>query len=165
MKYTMVIVLALVALVSPSAAMADKPLREVFPPPSDVTLEHCGFPVLIHIEGKIVSRTWFDDEGNAVRVIETYPGYKWVLTNLLTQERIVVPVPGRAFVEFRADGSVKVTGTGRWTWGLTHPELITGEPGIFFIRGHFTFVVDPEGNFTSFELLGGKIESLCAALA
>jgi hypothetical protein len=98
-----------------------------------------------------------------VRAVETYPGWKWVLTNLLTQERIAVMVPGPAFYEFGADGSTTVTGTGPWTWADTNP--VTGEPGIFLIRGRFTFSFDAEGNFASFELLSGHIESLCAALA
>jgi hypothetical protein len=166
MKYITAMFLALLALVTPSAALADKPLRELLAPPSDFTLETCGFPVHVHVEGRVVSRTWFDDEGNPVRASETYPGgYRWVLTNLVTQGQLTVPVSGPVFAEFNPDGSVTVRGTGRWIWGRVYPELITGEPGLFFIRGHFTFTVDAEGNLSGFELIGGQVESLCDDLA
>ena len=87
MKYRMALALTLaVTLVAPSAAFADKPLREVLPLQPDIVTQRCGFPVLVHSEGQIVRSTWFDEDGNPVRAVETYPGLKYVLTNLVTQE-------------------------------------------------------------------------------
>jgi hypothetical protein len=158
----MVVVLALaLTLVAPSAAVADKPVREVLPLPPDATVDACGFPVLIHTEGQIIRNTWFDDEGNPVRAVETYPGLRYVLTNVATQRQITVSIMGPALYEFNADGSTTVTGSGPWGWWPANPG--TGEPGIFLIRGRLTFTFDDEGNF-SFRLLTGQIDNLCPRL-
>ena len=163
MRNRMVVALVLaVALVFPSGAFAGKPVREVRPSPPDETVTACGFPVLIHSEGRTIRKTWYDDDGNPVRAIETYPGFKSVLTNLLTREQIVLAIVGPAKIEFGADGSETITGAGPWSWYPTNP--VTEEPGIFLIRGRLTFTIDAEGNF-SFEHLAGQIDDLCPALA
>ena len=163
MRYRFAVVLALlIALAAPVPAQADQPVREVIPLPPDATTEACGFPVLVQTVGTIIRRTWLDAQGNPVRAIETYPGVKYVLTNLETQKQIQFSIVGPAFYEFRPDGSFTVTGTGPWGWYPENPE--TGEPGIFHIRGRLTYTVDADGNF-SFDLIAGHIINVCPRLA
>ena len=163
MRYRFAVVLALlIALAAPVPAQADQPVREVIPLPPDATTEACGFPVLVQTVGTIIRRTWLDAQGNPVRAIETYPGVKYVLTNLETQKQIQFSIVGPAFYEFRPDGSFTVTGTGPWGWYPVNPE--TGEPGIFHIRGRLTYTVDADGNF-SFDLIAGHIINVCPRLA
>jgi hypothetical protein len=164
MKYRLPVLLALVvALAAPIPADAQNPVREVLPPPPDDTTEACGFPVLVHTVGTTIRKTWFDEQGNPVRAIETYPGLKYVLTNLETQKQIQFSIVGPAFYEFRPDGSFTVTGTGPWGWYPENPE--TGEPGIFLIRGRLTFTVDAEGNLVSFDVIVGHVVNVCSRLA
>jgi hypothetical protein len=151
-----------VTLVAPSAALADKPLREVQPLQPDIVTQRCGFPVLVHSEGEIFRNTWFDDAGNPVRAIETYPGLKYVLTNLVTQTQIAVSIVGPSFWEFAPDGSATVSSAGPTGW---FPHPVTREPGIFLIRGRYTFELDASGRVTSFRLLSGQIDNLCPRLA
>jgi hypothetical protein len=62
----------------------------------------------VHTVGTTIRKTWFDDLGNPVRAVETYPGLQYVLTNLDTQKQIQVSVVGPALYEFRPDGSFVV---------------------------------------------------------
>jgi len=166
MKYRIPVLLAIVvALAAPIPAQAQKPVREVLTPPPDVTTEACGFPVLVHTDGTTIRNTWFDEQGNPVRAVETYPGSKYVLTNLDTGKQIQFTIVGPAFYEFHADGSFTVTGTGPWSWWPTNPE--TGEPGIFLIRGRLTFTIDAEGNLVpgSFDVINGHVVNVCSRLA
>ena len=80
MKSRTVVALALtLGLVAPSAALARPPVREVLPLPLDVTVGECGFAVLIHAEGQTIRTTWYDDAGDPVRAVESYPGLTYVL--------------------------------------------------------------------------------------
>ena len=161
MKSRTVVALALtLGLVAPSAALARPPVREVLPLPLDVTVGECGFAVLIHAEGQTIRTTWYDDAGDPVRAVESYPGLTYVLTNVATGKQISVPIPGPAKYEFNADGSTTVTGSGPWGWW---PNPVTGEHGIFLVRGRLTFTFDDAGNF-SFELLSGQLDNLCPRL-
>ena len=156
-------VLAVVAtLLMPGVASADKPVREVIDlPPDDVT-EACGFPVLVHAEGRIVRTTWFDEDGDPVRAIETFRNFRYVLTNQDTGETVSFAIPGPAFYTFNPDGSTTVEGSGPWGWYPENPE--TGEAGIFLFTGRLTYTFDDEGNF-SFDKLSGRAVNMCAALA
>jgi hypothetical protein len=163
-NYRVAVLFTLVlALAAPIPAQAQKPVREVLSPPEDVITEACGFPVLVHAEGAVIRTTWFDEQGNPVRAVETYPGLTYVLTNLDTQQQIQFSVVGPAFYEFRPDGSFTVTGTGPWGWWPENPE--TGEPGIFLIRGRLTFTIDAEGQLVSFDVINGRVVNVCSRLA
>ena len=163
MKYCKALALMLaVTLVAPSAAVADKPLREVLPLQPDIVTQRCGFPVLVHSEGQVVRNTWFDEGGNPVRAVETYPGLKYILTNLVTQEQIAVSIVGPSLWEFATDGSATVSSAGPSVW---FPHPVTRKPGIFLIRGRYTFELDASGRLTSFRLLSGQVDNLCPRLA
>ena len=75
---TVVICLAL----APEAS-AKKPTRQINPSQDDVVItDQCAFPVLGHIEGMEIIKTWTDDAGNPVKQIVTFPGNRLTLTNL-----------------------------------------------------------------------------------
>ncbi len=158
------IIIALVCLATlavPGVAFADPPTREVTTEaPAPVINTSCGFPVLIEAVGKTVRKTWYDDEGNPLRAIETYPGFKWILTSLApgaSGESITLTIPGPAFYTFNPDGSTTVVGTGPWGFGGGNPD--TGEPGIFLVRGRIIFHADGD-----IEFVGGTIKAICPLL-
>ena len=63
-----------VALAMTTPASATKPIRESGPQGETVINDQCAFPVLGHIDGVEVIKTWLDDAGNPVKQIVTFPG-------------------------------------------------------------------------------------------
>jgi hypothetical protein len=129
----------------------------------DDTTEACGFPVLVHVVGSTVRKTWYDELDNPVRAIETYPGLKYVLTNVETQEQIQFSIVGPATYQYHPDGPFTVSRNGPWGWYPENPE--TGEPGIFLIRGRLTFTIDADNNLASFDILNGHVVNVCPRFA
>ena len=63
----------LICLALAPAASAKKPTRETNPSQDDVVItDQCAFPVLGHIEGIEIIKTWTDDAGNPVKQIVTF---------------------------------------------------------------------------------------------
>jgi hypothetical protein len=153
-------VIAVLALAAAPTAGADKPTRTIFSPSPDFTTDVCGFDVLVHSEGQTIVTTFTDEEGNVVREITVFPGFRWVLTRVDTGETVVAVIPGPGFLRLNEDGSGSFTGTGPWSW-LSHPE--TFEPGIFVSQGRWVTTFDAEGNF-SFDIVG-RLVDVCAELA
>jgi hypothetical protein len=158
---TLAACVALVLLALATAAPADPPTREVFPPGEDFTANDCGYPILVHSEGNTIRTTFTNNQGEVVRQIETYPGFRWILTNLDTGETFTAIIPGPLMLRFNADGTTTFKGTGPWGWGPTHPG--TGEPGIFLLRGKISQFIDADGNVTS--SFTGHTVNLCEQLA
>ena len=71
-----------VALAMTTPASATKPIRESGPQGDTVIENQCTFPVLGHIDGVEVIKTWLDDAGNPVKQIVTFPGNRMTFTNL-----------------------------------------------------------------------------------
>lgn len=162
MKRLLVTVIASVSLAAAPAAAGGKPVKIDLGPPSDPFVTNvCGFPVLVAAEGAGINLEFWDDEGNLVRVIGVFPGLRWVLTNLDTEETIRVPLNGPIFVDLAADGSGTVSGSGPWG-AFEHPD--TGVPGLFLRTGRFTATFDAEGNDLSFSFVGHVVD-LCERLS
>jgi hypothetical protein len=133
MKRALILVaLGLASLAFAGGASAQKPEREVLPADTEFTIEGlCDFDVFVQVEGTIIHTVF------KKREVEVYPSYKATLTNVDTDESLVLIVPGPWFI-----GEPEV-GTGPWLWGA-NPE--TGEPGLFLLQGRwvqgdeFTFV-------------------------
>ncbi len=159
MRTGLTVVLAvIIALVAPGAAFAGQPVRvESQAPTASSVIESCGFPVLMEQEGRIVTKTWYDENNNALRSIETYPGYKITFTNQATGARVSPPTVGPTFTTYNADGSTTTTGSGPWVFYQRNP--VTGAFGIFLVRGHFTYQTFPIQQFK------GQIDNLCPLLA
>jgi hypothetical protein len=150
-----------VALAAP-AASASKPTREVIPAPDDrVITDQCAFPVLGHIDGAEIDTTFTDKAGNPVKLHGIFPHNRLTLTNLETGGSITLGASGLFQAQRKRDGSevVKVTGHGPF---LSHP--VSGEPGIWYLSGQLTAVLDADGNPTSIQLTG-KLVNLCPQLA
>jgi hypothetical protein len=163
MKLPTVALLAVAGLLSLAAlASADAPTREVIAPGPDATDAVCGFPVLIHSEGTTIRKTFTDNQGRVVRQIETYPGFRLVLTNVDTGESVTARIPGPLKLTFNPDGTTTFQGTGPWGWLPTHPG--TGEPGIFLLYGHIHQTIDVSGNVITTTFQGHTI-NVCDQLA
>jgi hypothetical protein len=55
----------LICLALAPAASAKKPIRQINPSQDDVVItDQCAFPVLGHIDGIEIMKTWTDDAGN-----------------------------------------------------------------------------------------------------
>ena len=153
---TLVICLALAP-----AASAAKPTRLINPSQDDfVITDQCAFPVLGHIDGAEIITTWFDDAGNPVKQIVSFPGNRLTLTNLESGTSITVMATGSSQLRARPDGSTSARSMGH---GPFFPNPITGEPGIWYLSGQGRATVDPQGNVTS-AVLSGRLVDLCPRL-
>jgi hypothetical protein len=161
MRRVLIIVTAVAAcMFGAGPAAADKPNREVIPVDDVFETEDCGFPVSVHQTGTIIRNTYTYRDGS-IRIHESYPEFRWTMTNTDTGKTIEVGIPGPLSNEIAPDGSSTFTATGPWAW-IPHPE--SGEPGIFRTRGRLVATFDSDGNLTSLSIVG-TIEDLCAELA
>src|SRR5512132_3179094 len=97
----------LICLALAPAASASKPTREINPSQDDVVItDQCAFPVLGHIDGVEIIKTWFDDAGNPVKQIVTFPGNKLTLTNLDSGKSLTVMGTGSSQLRAEPGGSV-----------------------------------------------------------
>jgi hypothetical protein len=158
---TLAICVALLSLAFAPAAAADPPTREVIPPGEDFITDICGYPILVESEGTTIRKTFTNKQGEVVRIIETYPGFRWILTNLDTGETFTAVIPGPAKIRFNADGTTTFQGTGPWGWIGAHPG--TGETGFFLLRGRIIEHTDAAGNVTS--TFRGRTVDICELLA
>ena len=160
-----VLATALVALAAVSAASANngnKPYREIEPAQDDVLItDQCAFAVLAHFEGPEINTTFFDKDGNPVRLLGVFPGHTLTLTNQETGTSITLGATGSFHLQVEPDGSgsAMVTGQGPWPG-----KPITGEPGIWYQSGRVSTSWDAEGNTTSLTSSGTLVD-LCPQLA
>jgi hypothetical protein len=152
---------ALVLLALATTASAAAPTREVIPPGSDFVTTDCGYPILVQSEGDTIRTTFTDNQGEVVRQIEVYPGFRWILTNLDTGATYTAGIPGPLKLRFNPDGTTTFSGTGPWGWLPTHPG--TGETGVFLLRGHISQFFDAAGDVTS--TFTGHTVNICEQLA
>jgi hypothetical protein len=144
------------------AASAKKPTKQINPSQDDVLItDQCAFPVLGHIEGIEIIKTWIDDAGNPVKQIATFPGNTLTFTNLDTGTSVTVAGTGSSQLRAERDGSVSARAMGH---GPFFPNPITGEPGIWYLSGQGKATIDSQGNVTSAKL-AGKLVDLCPSLA
>lgn len=151
----------LISLSLAPAASASKPTREINPSQDDVVItDQCAFPVLGHIDGIEIIKTWIDDAGNPVKQIVTFPGNTLTFTNLRTGTSVTVAGTGSSQLRAQRDGSVSARAMGH---GPFFPNPITGEPGIWYLSGQGRATIDSQGNVTS-ATLAGRLVDLCPLL-
>jgi len=144
------------------AASASKPMKQINPSQGDVVIaDQCAFPVLGHIEGIEIIKTWTDDSGNPVKQIVTFPGNELTLTNLDTGTSVTVVNTGSSQLRAEPDGFTSARAMGH---GPFFPNPITGEPGIWYLSGQGRATVDSQGIVTSARL-AGRLVDLCPSLA
>jgi hypothetical protein len=154
------IVVAALAVVP--AATGTKPLRETHSSQPDFQIDNqCAFPVLGHIDGGEIITTFFDRSGNPVRQIGVFPGNTLTLTNLRTGKSITVVSTGSYHAQANPDGSLSFASAGP---GPVVPNPLTGEPGIWYLRGRLAATFDADGNAVSTTLVGSLV-NLCPSLA
>jgi hypothetical protein len=152
----------LICLALAPAASAKKPTREINPSQDDVVItDQCAFPVVGHIDGVEIIRTWTDDAGNPVKQIVTFPGNRLTFTNLDTGASVTVVGTGSSQLRALRDGSVSARAMGH---GPFFPNPLTGEPGIWYLSGQGRAVLDSQGNVISARL-SGRLVDLCPRLA
>ena len=154
---TVVICLALAP-----AASAKKPTRQINPSQDDVVItDQCAFPVLGHIDGIEIIKTWTDDAGNPVKQIVTFPGNRITFTNLDSGVSVAVMGTGSSQLRAAPDGSTSARSMGH---GPFFPNPITGELGIWYLSGQGKATIDSQGNMVAAEL-EGRFDDLCPKLA
>jgi len=151
-----------ISLALAPAASASKPVREVNPSQGEIVIRgQCDFPVLGHIDGPEIIKTWIDDAGNPVKQIVTFPGNMLTFTNLRTGASVTVAGTGSSQLRAQKDGSVSARAMGH---GPFFPNPLTGEPGIWYLSGQGRATLDSDGNVISARL-AGKLVDLCPLLA
>jgi hypothetical protein len=144
------------------AAWANPPIREVLPPGADSESSVCGPTIVLHSEGNTIRRTFTDDQGRTVRIIETYPGFELTFTNVETGASLSARLSGPLHLRVNPDGSTVFKGTGGWGWGEVHPGTL--EPGLFILHGHITLNFDASGALTSSSFHGHTV-NVCDTIA
>jgi hypothetical protein len=152
--------IVLVTLVVAPAASASRPSREVHTQGDFVITDQCDAPVLGHIDGNEIIKTFVDAAGNPVKQIVTFPGNRITLTNLVSGASITVVGTGSSQLRAQPDGSTSARAMGH---GPFFPNPLTGEPGIWYLSGQGKATLDPDGNVTS-ATLHGRLVDLCPRL-
>jgi hypothetical protein len=153
----------LAVLLATPTAVANRPEREELPPAGDFIDTFCGFPMLVDFEqphpGTVT--IFFDQEGNVVRSLATFPGLRVTLTNLETGETLAHDLSGAGILEFNADGSTTRRALGAWgIWAR-----MNGTRGRFITVGRVVEQRDATGALVSRTLEGGQLIDVCAELA
>lgn len=161
-RWVLLLSTVLIALAVVPVAAANKPVREIVPAPGDrVFTDECAFPVLGHIEGGEINTTFTDQTGDPVRLLGVFPGQTLTLTNLDTGKSITLANAGSFQARAEPDGSVTISITGRGPI----PNVITGEPGLWYLDGGRVVVTfDADENVTSVDVSGNLVD-LCTELA
>jgi hypothetical protein len=162
MPKALVLILAALSipLVAP-AASATKPIREVHEQGDGVIRGQCAFPVLGHIDGVEIIRTWVNEAGDPIKQIVTFPGNRITLTNLRSAASITVMGTGSSQLRAGGDGSVSAKAMGH---GPFFPNPLTGEPGIWYLSGQGVTTIDGNGQVIDVAL-HGRLVDLCPRLA
>ena len=151
----------LFALAVAPPASAHQPDREVHLQDDIVIGDQCAFPVLGHVDGIEIVKTFTDASENPVKQIVSFPGNTMTFTNLDSGTSVTVMGTGSSQLRAAPDGSMSARAMGH---GPFFPNPITGEPGIWYLSGHGKATLDPEGNVTSADL-AGRLVDLCPRLA
>lgn len=152
-----------------SQALAVPPDHEPFPGAAPGALPAgiaCAFAVSIDLvsgdQGQII--TFFDHDGNVVRIVGTAKPSVWRITNLDTNASFTFDLPaGQEVVIPQADGSTLVAIHGG---AIDFNAPTDVPPGPFTIEnvGQTVLVVAADGHTASLNL-NGKVTDLCAKVA
>jgi hypothetical protein len=157
MKRLLALVVPIVAsLLMTQSAFASGPTIIRYPKQSfDSVDSTCGFEV--HEQGTFSE---IDILWDGERLIQAFPQFHEVATNIETGRTIHVNLSGGDQITVYEDGSATLVGTGNWVWPY---NPYTGEAGAFATAGRFVDTLDSQGNET-FTIVG-EVEDLCAELA
>lgn len=161
MKGLIVLVaIGVAALVAAPAALSGQPT--ITRTPITLSFEDdtdCGFSVFISGGGTDINITSTSADGT-VHSFDAFTNAKLTVTNIADPSKsVTVSSAGSGHATFRTDGSATIISTG--------PAFIFGFPllpGINWVAGRWILTFDASGNPT-FQLVGGTVRDLCAAVA
>jgi hypothetical protein len=144
---------------SASLAEAQGPPR-IFHRVSDQTIDFpassttCGFDVVQQIHAELLVRVFFDDDGNRIRAIQSFPVYEGTYTNLSNGKSVPFSAHGPVLRTFNADGSFTDTIPGVFSIVVPGSGLISLDAGRYI----FTYFLSDPANGT-IEISGGHFDN------
>ena len=99
----------------------------------------CGFDILLHLEGTMTFRDFYDRDGELSRSLTTYPGLFYTFINAATGVSVTSRSPDPEHFTWNPDGSFTLEVT-----GLVMNLAGAGQRAIQ--AGHFNVSVDAEGH-------------------
>jgi hypothetical protein len=161
----LLLTIALAVVLAPRATAnnGNKPDRHVNLDQGDgMIVGQCAFPVFAHIEGREINTTFSVKDRTVIKLLGTFPGNTWTMTNLDSGTSITVGSTSSFHQRIEPDGtfSVKIVGEGVWPFG----NPITGEPGIWYQKGQVSGTFDADGNPLALKNTGTLV-NLCPQLA
>lgn len=120
---------------------------------------NCAFDIVQHIEGRLKVRIFFDDAGNRVRSIQTFPEYGGYFLNPENGKSVPYSAHGPIKRTFNADGTVSDTIPG------VAKVNVPGQGVVFINAGRYVFTYylsDP--NNGTIEITGGQFDDTIANL-
>jgi hypothetical protein len=125
-----------------------------------VVTMRCGFPVLREFEGRVITLTWTEADGE-IRQLFVSPTFRVRLTNPATSKTIVVTSSGPFLARSSPDGS-SISWFAGPSFSSYNPE--TGAFGLFVFAGRLFTEVDATGAVTRRRFVG-RVRDLCSELA
>jgi hypothetical protein len=125
------------------------------------TSEDCGFDILLHLEGSLSFKDFYDRDGDLSRSLTTYPGLFFTFINAATGASVTSRSPDPEHYTWNPDGSFTIEIT-----GLVMNLAGDGQRAIQ--AGRFVVSVDADGNASEAEPLGRSDDyhaALCEILA
>ena len=130
-----------VALVAASAATAVPPEVELGPFPGFTDTALCGFPIETSFDGTVRTTTHLDQNGDPVKVIQTFPNITVTLTH--GDATVTTKGPAHTSIAFAPDGSVESIAI----LGMSANITVPGVGRLLFDVGRIVW--DADGNIVS----------------
>jgi hypothetical protein len=126
----------------------------------------CSFPVVVHSEGDVRTKVFFDQAGNVIRELLVFPRFRMTFTNAETGESISTVSPSVVHATINPDGSAVVAIT-----GLSGHLIVGGGPPSAADVGRVVFFFsgpedeEPDLVFQAGQFNDGPFPQLCDVLA
>jgi hypothetical protein len=130
-----------VSLVAASAATAVPPVVELGPYPGFTDTALCGFPIETSFEGTVRTTTHLDQNGDPVKIIQTFPNITVTMTHGDTT--VSTKGPAHASISFAPDGSIEEVAI----LGMSANITLPGQGRLLFDVGRIVW--DSEGNISA----------------
>jgi hypothetical protein len=130
-----------VSLIAASTATAVPPVVELGPYPGFTDTALCGFPIETSFEGTVRTTTHLDQNGDPVKIIQTFPNITVTMTHGDTT--VSTKGPAHVSISFAPDGSVESVAIQGMSANITLP----GVGRLLFDVGRVVW--DADGNLVS----------------
>jgi hypothetical protein len=129
------------SLVAASAATAVPPIVELGPFPGFTDTALCGFPIVTSFEGTVRTTTHLNQQGDPVKVIQTFPNITVTMTHGDTT--VSTKGPAHVSISFAPDGSIEEVAI----LGMSANITVPGQGRLLFDVGRIVW--DSEGNISA----------------